>query len=136
MKIYITKIEKEKAWEIRHKVMWPDKPFDFIQLDNDDTGIHLGLFKNNKLTSVISLFIKNGECQFRKFATIQREQGNGHGSALLSYVLEEAKHFGIKKIWCNARKDKVAFYKKFGLQETEKHFLKEGKAYVIMEEYV
>lgn len=64
MKIYITKIEKEKAWEIRHKVMWPDKPFDFIQLDNDDTGIHLGLFKNNKLTSVISLFIKIENANF------------------------------------------------------------------------
>ncbi|WP_440897062.1 hypothetical protein ACS127_03495 [Amphibacillus sp. Q70] len=39
----------------------------------------------------------------------------------------------MKRIWCNARKSKVNFYKKFGLQETNFEFIKGGKPYIIME---
>ncbi|MFD1778503.1 GNAT family N-acetyltransferase [Fredinandcohnia salidurans] len=135
MATIITRIDKEQAWEVRHKVMWPDKDFDYIKLEDDDVGIHFGLFKDNMLTSVVSLFIKNEEAQFRKFATLQEEQGNGCGSSLLDYVLKEAKNRGLKRIWCNARKNKVDFYKKFGLQETNFSFVKGGKVYVIMEKH-
>ncbi|MEH7386416.1 GNAT family N-acetyltransferase [Bacillus sp. JJ1521] len=133
METIITKIEKEEAWEIRHRVMWPEKDFDYIKLEDDDVGIHFGLFKEDILISVISLFINNNEAQFRKFATFQHEQGNGYGSRLLDYVIWEAKNRHLKKIWCNARENKVDFYKKFGLHETNDRFTKDGKAYVIME---
>ncbi|MGN7296640.1 GNAT family N-acetyltransferase [Ferdinandcohnia sp. SAFN-114] len=131
----ITRINKEQAWEVRHKVMWPDKDFDYIKLEDDDAGIHFGLFEGNTLKSVVSLFIKNEEAQFRKFATLQKEQGKGYGSTLLDYVLKEAKNHELKRIWCNARKNKMDFYKKFGLQENNVSFEKGGKAYVIMEKY-
>nr|WP_309098743.1 GNAT family N-acetyltransferase [Fredinandcohnia onubensis] len=131
----ITRINKEQAWEVRHKVMWPDKDFDYIKLEDDDVGIHFGLFKDNMLKSVVSLFIDNEEAQFRKFATLQKEQGQGYGSTLLDYVLNEAKNRDLKRIWCNARKNKADFYKKFGLQETNYSFVKGGKDYVIMEKH-
>lgn len=133
METTITKIGKEKAWELRHKVMWPDRSFDYIRLDDDDLGIHFGLYKGNILISVISLFINNEEAQFRKFATLQDEQGKGYGSALLDFVLLEAQKLGVKRIWCNARENKVNFYRKFGLEESDYKFTKGGKAYVIME---
>lgn len=131
----ITRIDKEQAWEVRHKVMWPDKEFDYIKLKDDDVGIHFGLYKDDTLKSVVSLFIKNEEAQFRKFATLQNEQGQGYGSTLLDYVLKEVKYRDLKRIWCNARKNKVDFYKKFGLQETNYSFVKGGKDYVIMEKH-
>lgn len=133
MEMEITKINKEKAWELRHKVMWPDKDLDYIKLEDDDLGIHFGLFKENILVSVISLFINNEEGQFRKFATLEQEQGKGYGSKLLDYVIKEAKDRGVKRIWCNARENKVNFYKKFGLEESNYRFTKGGKSYVIME---
>lgn len=133
MEMEITKIKKEKAWELRHKVMWPDKDLDYIKLEDDDLGIHFGFFKENILVSVISLFINNEEGQFRKFATLQQEQGKGYGSKLLDYVIKEAKDRGVKRIWCNARENKVNFYKKFGLEESNYRFTKGGKSYVIME---
>lgn len=133
METTIRKVEKEKAWELRHKVMWPDKDLDYIKLEDDDLGIHFGLFKENILISVISLFINNEEGQFRKFATLQQEQGKGYGSMLLDHIIKEARNRGVKRIWCNARKNKVNFYKKFGLQESNCSFTKGGKSYVIME---
>jgi hypothetical protein len=42
----------------------------------------------------------------------------------------------IKIIWCNARKNKIDFYRKFGMKETPMQFLKEGKEYVIMEKLI
>lgn len=113
--------------------MWPDKDLDYIKLEDDDLGTHFGLFKEDILISVISLFISNEEGQFRKFATLQQEQGKGYGSMLLDYVIKEAKNRGVKRIWCNARENKVNFYKKFGLQESNYRFTKGGKSYVIME---
>jgi GNAT superfamily N-acetyltransferase len=133
METTIRIINMQDAWETRHKVMWPDKPFDFIKLEDDPSGTHFGMFKEDVLVSVISLFISNEEAQFRKFATVEHEQGKGYGSALLSYVLKEAKSYGVKRIWCNARKNKINFYKKLGLQETNERFVKEGKAFIIME---
>ncbi|KKI90725.1 GNAT family acetyltransferase [Bacillus sp. SA1-12] len=133
METTIIKIDKEIAWELRHKVMWPDKAFDYIKLVDDDLGIHFGLFKENILISVISLFINNEEGQFRIFATLQQEQGKGYGSELLGYLIQEAKNLGVKRIWCNARENKVDFYKKFGLEESNYRFTKDGKTYVIIE---
>jgi GNAT superfamily N-acetyltransferase len=132
----IRKVDKEEVWEIRHKVMWPDKELDYIKLEDDDVGIHFGFFKEDRLISAISLFIDEGEAQFRKFATIQQEQGKGYGSALLNAVLKEAESHGVDKIWCNARKEKSNFYKKFGLVETNTCFIKEGKSYIIMERFL
>lgn len=136
MEIQITKIQKEQVWELRHKVMWPNEDFNYIKLKDDVSGIHLGLFKDNILISVVSLFIDKEEAQFRKFATLRSEQGKGFGSRLLESVFEEAKIHDVKRIWCNARKNKSHFYQKFGLQETDRSFMKNGKSYVIMEKFL
>ncbi|WP_328588923.1 GNAT family N-acetyltransferase [Niallia nealsonii] len=103
-----------------------------IQLKDDDAGIHFGLFKNKQLSAVLSLFIKEDTAQFRKFATLQEEQGKGYGSMLLTYVMDYAKKQGVKKICCNARGNKVAFYQKFDLEASDGTFAKGGRIYVIM----
>jgi GNAT superfamily N-acetyltransferase len=128
----IRSIDKENAWRIRHKVMWPDRELEYVQLEDDDVGRHYGLFVGERLVSVVSLFIDQDEAQFRKFATLEAEQGKGYGSRLLRHVMEEAEHVGVKRIWCNARREKAAFYRKFGLRETDRTFEKGGKEYVIM----
>lgn len=129
----IRQIPKEAAWPVRHEVMWPDKPLDYVQLKDDNTGTHWGLFVEDRLVSVVSLFIEHKQAQFRKFATLQQEQGKGYGSKLLRHVMEEAALHGADRIWCNARQDKAGFYRKFGLSETDEAFDKDGIAYVIMQ---
>ncbi|GBG11060.1 N-acetyltransferase [Paenibacillus agaridevorans] len=133
MDINIRRIDKEQAWLLRHLVMWPEKEFDFIKLDDDGLGKHYGLFEGDELVSVVSLFAQGDQAQFRKFATLATEQNKGYGSRLLSYVIGEAERAGVKRIYCNARVNKVAFYEKFGLRATGSAFSKSGKDYVIME---
>ncbi|WP_432664928.1 GNAT family N-acetyltransferase [Wukongibacter baidiensis] len=132
----IVRINAEDTWEIRHKVMWPNEDIDFVKMENDDRGIHYGIIEDKTIVSVISLFINEGKAQFRKFATLEKRQGMGYGSKLLSYVLEEAAKLGVRYIWCNARKEKAGFYRKFGLAETEKTFKKKGNEYVVMGKYL
>ncbi len=52
----ISRISLDEVWKMRHEVMWPDQSIEYIQLPNDDQGIHLGLFVEDSLVSVISLF--------------------------------------------------------------------------------
>ncbi len=129
----IKEITAAEAWPIRQKVMWPDKPVEFIQIEGDETALHYGLFTDELPVSVISCFIQNEEMQFRKFATLQEHQGKGFGTSLLNFIIQEAKNKGIKKLWCNARTDKKDFYEKFGLTDTNNGFIKSGIAFTIME---
>lgn len=132
----IRKINKEEVWKLRHEVMWPEREPDYIKLDDDDQGVHYGLYHGERLVSVLSLFINGTEAQFRKFATLELEQGLGYGTRLLNTVLEEAEQAGVRRIFCNARTYKAGFYKKFGMQATNQVFSKGGKDYVVMEKFL
>ena len=133
MSIEIREIEAEDTYQIRHEVMWAHKSIDFVKVDEDTEGVHFGLFDAEKLVSIVSVFYKNDEMQFRKFATLVEVQGHGHGTLLLNHIFQQAKNQGIKKIWCNARSNKTTFYAKFGMLETDIRFVKEGIEYVVME---
>jgi N-acetylglutamate synthase-like GNAT family acetyltransferase len=129
----VKKINASDTWQIRHEVMWPDQPFEFVQLEEDNLGFHFGVFEEDKLVSIISCFIEGKEMQFRKLATLEEYQGKGIASHLLKYILEFAKEKGVEKVWCNARTNKKSFYQKFGMIDTFKTFVKSGQEFTIME---
>ncbi|MEH6759659.1 GNAT family N-acetyltransferase [Maribacter arcticus] len=129
----IVQITSEETLSIRHKVMWTNKPIDYVKLPNDAEGKHFGYFKNDELISVISLFVENNEAQFRKFATLKEYQGKGFGSDLLNELMLISVKEQLSKIWCNARINKIDYYSKFGMIETNNKFIKGGIGYVIME---
>lgn len=129
----IKSISAEMTWPLRHEVMWPNEPFDFIKLPEDSNGNHFGLFVNKELISIVSLFqTEVGTAQFRKFATKINEQGKGYGSKLLLHLIEFAQEQGFHTLWCNARVDKTDFYKKFGMFETQETYVKQNIKFVIL----
>ena len=129
----IQEINASDTWKIRHEVMWPDQPFEFVQLEEDCLGLHFGAFINEQLVAIVSCFLTSDEMQFRKLATIESEQGRGIASQLLNYILQIAKEKGLKKVWCNARTNKRSFYEKFGMKDTLQTFTKAGQDFTIME---
>ena len=131
--IQIEQIRFELTWRIRHEVMYPDLPFENIKLKNDKDGIHFGLYAEDQLTSVVSLFEVNNVYQFRKFATINSAQGKGYGTRLLEYIIFYVKKAQGTKLWCNARVSVIAFYEKFGFKETPQRFTQDDIDFVIME---
>jgi predicted GNAT family N-acyltransferase len=132
----IVSISAEQTWPLRHRMLWPDENPESIKLSEDHNGIHFGLKKNGQLISVISIFIKRDEAQFRKFATEVNEQNQGHGTKLLTYIIDFLSGMKIKRIWCNARKDKIDFYRRFGMEPTDQEFSKGGIFYVRMEKKI
>ncbi|WP_187355239.1 GNAT family N-acetyltransferase [Paenibacillus tengchongensis] len=128
-------VPQEAAWKLRHEVMWPEREPEYVRIDGDESAEHYGLLDGERLVSVVSLFREGEAAQFRKFATLESEQGKGYGSRLLEHVLAAAAAAGAQRIYCNARSSKIGFYKKFGLAATEERFHKGGKEYVIMERW-
>ena len=131
--VTIEQVPAYVVWPIRHKVMYPQEDFDFVKLPDDERGTHLALFAGNDLLSVISLFQKDSDLQFRKFATKQEFQGRGYGSELLRHVIQYARQQGTTRIWCNARTSAIVFYSKFGFRPANKTFTKNGIDYTVME---
>lgn len=129
----IKAIESSQTWQIRHEVMWPDKPFEFVQLKEDDLGLHFGAFEEEKLVSIVSCFFTEDEMQFRKLATLESYQGKGFASELLKFIFNLAKRKSINRVWCNARSNKKSFYEKFEMKDTHQTFMKAGQEFTIME---
>ncbi|CAD5257372.1 MULTISPECIES: GNAT family N-acetyltransferase [unclassified Imperialibacter] len=132
----IRKIKAEDTWPVRHRVMWPNQPFDFVKVDEDHEGIHYGLFVDDELVSIVSLFLKDGKAQFRKFATEVQHQGKGYGTILLNYLLKEIEGHRVSSVWCNARTEKAAYYERFGLHKTNATYMKGGIEFVVMEKTI
>ncbi len=130
---HIEQIPPELTWRIRGQVLYPDQEFAKAILDQDDEGMHFGLFYENKLISVVSIFRKENEIQLRKFATLEPYQNKGFGTELLKYLIELLRLDNCDKIWCNARKNASGFYTKFGFIETDETYHKDGYDFVIME---
>ena len=129
MTIEIKKIEAKDTYLIRHQVMWPNKELDYIKLSNDDEGFHFGAYVDHQCVSVVSLFIKHKEAQFRKFATLEKYQNKGIGSQLLQYLINQHCELDFDVLWCKARCEKTTFYEKFGFVETSFIFEKDEQVY-------
>ena len=129
----IKNIQASETWDLRHRVMAPNRPFDSIKLPKDEEGLHFGLFEEEKLISVISLFIENDTAQFRKFATEISEQNKGYGSILLNHIIEESVKNNVKNIWCNARMSAFGLYEKFGFKAISETWMGNEIEYIKME---
>jgi phosphoribosylformimino-5-aminoimidazole carboxamide ribotide isomerase len=121
------------VWNMRQLVMYPEEALDFVKLEEDEKGLHWGLYDAGDLVSVISVFEEMGQVQFRKFATRTQLQGRGYGTALLQYVMDWAQRKGKRSIWCNARLTATGIYKRFGMLATGNTWRKYGIAFIKME---
>lgn len=135
MGIRIAEAKIEDIYPIRHEVLWPDKPFDFVKVAEDHSGFHFGVYCDDLLVSVISLFPDkhSKSMRFRKFATLENHQGKGYGRELLLFAVKFAQSEGYEKIWCDARNDALGFYEKLGFIKFSDRFLKEKIEYYKIE---
>lgn len=123
----------EDVWKLRHEVMYPREPIDIVKLPGDEHGLHLGIYENKNLISVVSVFKHDKTMQFRKLATHKDWQRRGLATALLQQVERLAVQGKIKRLWCNARVTAIGLYEKMGMKTTGKAWQKSGLDYIIME---
>jgi len=134
--IQIEQIRPELTWRLRQKVLYPAKKLYEMEMDVDDDGYHFGAFEDNVLVGIVSLFQKDKDFQFRKFAVDEAMQHKGVGTALLDYITTFAINEGAERLWCNARLSAVNFYLRFGFEQTGYFFSKGGFDYEMMEKSI
>ena len=131
--ITIRSIQPGDTYPLRHSVLWPDKPLDYVRIAEDEEGMHFGAFQDDRLVGVISLFVNGEAARFRKFAVDPSYQRQGIGSELLTCVMQEALQRGARTIACDARQEATGLYYKFGMQPEGAEFYKGPIAYVRMQ---
>jgi len=133
MSIEIKKVSVEDILPIRHKVLWPDKPFEFVKVEGDEEGIHFGLYENSILVTIISLFAEGKSLRFRKFATLTEYQNRGLGKLMILKVIDYAQENNFERLWCDARTDALNFYERVGFKKFSEPFFKENIEYYKIE---
>ena len=123
MNLQVKKIPFNKTFAVRHPVLRAGKPVETCYFEGDElpTTTHFGLFLEEKLLGVLSVF-KN-ECpiiesknayQYRGMAILAPYQNKKYGVLLLdaanTWVAEEQGDL----IWFNAREKAIGFYERNG----------------------
>ncbi len=129
----IRTITYDEALPIRHEVLWPNKPLLFCKVDGDESAKHYGVYVDDKLVSVASVYMEGRVARLRKFATLVAFQRRGIGSTLITFIVSELENNNVASFWCDARKTAVGFYKKLGMEKQGVEFNKSGILYFKME---
>ena len=127
--LIIRSVISEQTYLLRHTVLWPDKPVDYVKVENDAEGHHYGAFIDEELIAVISLFVRQqennpGSARFRKFAVHPDYQRKGIGTQLMEYVIAEARRLCASDLWCDARLESADFYRRLDMKAVSEVFYK------------
>jgi GNAT superfamily N-acetyltransferase len=123
----IKKITATDTFSVRHPVLRSGKPLESCHFDGDTlaTTSHFGLFLNQKIIGVLSLFTtKNNvfseklQFQIRGMAVLKEFQKKGFGASLITHCEKECHNRNGNLIWFNARTEATGFYEKLGYQKT------------------
>lgn len=131
--ISIEQIRPELTWRLRQRVLYPESKLYEMEMEEDNHGYHFAAFNNNNIIAVVSLFNKDNDWQFRKFAVDQTMQNMGIGRMVLQHITDFANTNGGNRLWCNARLSAINFYLKAGFSHTGNFFSKNGFDYEILE---
>ena len=117
----IKKINSIDTYPVRHEVLRKGKPIETCQFkgDDDENTVHLGLYQNERLIGIISifkekndLFSETNQFQIRGMAVLEEFQGKGFGAELVKEAENHCISLNTDLIWFNARENAVPFYKK------------------------
>lgn len=129
----IQEADYNEVLKLRHEVMYPNESIELAKVENDDRGIHVGVFLDEGLVSCVSIFLEERSLQFRKLATKDGFRKQGHASNLVKYVIDFYNQFQFDRLWANARLEALPFYESFGFKATDQTFVKNGIEYVVIE---
>ena len=125
MKFYIKEITADETRNMRQLTLRPHQKSDQLIYpgDYDKETVHFGLFYNDKLSGIASIYnepIKGEDNDYswrlRGMATTEDVRGKGFGKELMNICLNHIKSKNAKLFWCNARLTAERFYEKFDMK--------------------
>jgi GNAT superfamily N-acetyltransferase len=121
--VIINKIVSTDTYSVRQDVLRKGKPLEtcYFNGDDDATTAHFGLFQDEIIIGVVSVyqvnnpsFMENHQFQIRGMAVLEAFQSKGYGEQLLKVAEKYCWDQKATLIWCNARENAVSFYNKLG----------------------
>ncbi|GAA3766214.1 GNAT family N-acetyltransferase [Flavobacterium ginsengiterrae] len=121
----IKEIPSKETYIVRQPVLRKGKPIESCIFEGDDlaTTHHFGLYNNEDLIGIISLFkqtntifAEKNQAQIRGMAILENNQKKGYGEALVRHCENYCKEQNTELIWFNARTAAVGFYKRMDYQ--------------------
>jgi len=122
-KITINKIKYIDTFPVRSAVLRQGKPIETCFFLGDDAvgTTHFGLFIENNIIGVASVFTSNNEnfdnktqFQLRGMAILEEYQSTGFGKLLIEEIFNFIESTQVELLWFNARETAVPFYEKLG----------------------
>ncbi|MGZ3686596.1 MAG: GNAT family N-acetyltransferase [Bdellovibrionota bacterium] len=117
----VKEISTEQTYELRQRILRAGMPLAACKFPADTVSVHFGVFRGQRLVSVLSahpenspLFPSPGQWRIRGMATDEEFQGKGYGGAGLDVLLSWGKAKGLPMFWCNAREGAIPFYLRHG----------------------
>lgn len=144
--IQIRKITAAETYPLRHKILRKNEPIEkcVYPFDTADSTVHFGLFENNILLGIISVFetkkeVFNDKKQFqiRGMAVLENHQKNGYGATLVKHTMTYLQKEQEFLIWFNARIIALGFYEKLGFEKigTEFEIVPIGMHYIMYKRF-
>jgi GNAT superfamily N-acetyltransferase len=133
--ITIRNLTAIETYPVRHAVLRKGQPLSSCHFEGDDlkNTKHFGLFENESLEGIVSLFENSNtifeevkQIQIRGMAVLEHNQGKGYGKQLIAYCESYLADTDYALLWFNARKNAVGFYQKSGYQIQGEAFLIDG----------
>lgn len=119
----IKEISALETFSVRQPVLRPGKNIETCHFEGDnlESTRHFGVFIDDELVGIASLFQSNSDLfeekkqfQLRGMAILENFQKKGIGESLVNYAEENAKSRKGELIWFNAREIAIRFYEKLG----------------------
>ena len=119
----VKKISALETYNVRQEVLRKGKPIEtcYFEGDNLATTTHFGLFEDEKIIGVVSVYKTNSllftekiQFQIRGMAVLEDFQSKGFGKQLLKTAEKFCFDENTDLIWFNARENAISFYKKSG----------------------
>ncbi len=103
-------------------------------LDGDQKGVHIGMFKDDLIVGCLVLnAVDKSTLKMRQVAVDEFEQGKGIGALMVAFSEKFAHDNSFCRIVLNARKVVVGFYEKLGYQSVGAEFTEVGIPHLKME---
>lgn len=123
--IKILPIRASDTHPLRQKILRPHQPIQEMEFpgDNDPETFHYGLFIENILMGIASVYKENtpgneiiNSYRLRGMAVEEKLRGKGFGKILVNKIFEELKEKDAEYLWCNARTNASGFYETLGFK--------------------
>lgn len=130
-RLEVRQIQTLETIPLRWAVLRPGKPEKtaHFQGDDDPQTRHFGLYRNQELVGIASLFAIEAPnmpgisaFQLRGMAIAPAHQRAGLGADLLRGCIKHVIATGARVLWCNARTSAAGFYRKHGFEILEGEF--------------